>query len=258
MKLIDTHSHIYLEDFDSDRADAISNAVDNGVKHIVLPNIDASTISKLIEVCAANKNICYPALGLHPTHVNADYESELMKIRQVVFNTKIVAIGEIGIDLYWDKTHFTEQVKAFVTQIKWAAELNLPVIIHSRKSLNELFAILDEYKALQLEGVFHCFPGNAKEALRAIEKGFYLGIGGVVTYKNSEMSRVVCEVPLKNIVLETDAPFLSPHPYRGQRNQSAYIKEIAQKIAEIKQEDFEKVANTTTNNALNLFKLIKS
>lgn len=255
MVFVDTHTHLYLEQFDDDRQEAVKRAIEAGVTQLLLPNVDTETVEPMLEVVAEFPGNCKPMMALHPTSVKQDYIEKLEEIKKLLFSGRFIAVGETGIDLYWDKTFIKEQIYSFEKHIEWAVKLDLPLVIHARKSLNEIFNVLDNYKNSNLKGVFHCFPGNTDEAKKAVDMGFYLGIGGVVTYKNSAMDKVVQEVPLESILLETDAPYLPPVPYRGKRNDSSYIPVIAKKIADIKGVDVEVVAKTTTVNAGRLFAL---
>ncbi len=255
MRFIDTHTHIYLEQFDADRADSISLANAAGVDRLLMPNVDASTIEAMMQVAGDYPGRCLPMMALHPTSVKQDYRRQLDEISDWFDRENFVAVGETGIDLYWDKTHFNEQIVSFQEHIGLAIKYNLPLVIHSRKSLNEIFMVLRDYQGEGLRGVFHCFPGNVPDAIKAIELGFMLGIGGVVTYKNSTMARVVEAVGLDHIVLETDAPYLPPVPHRGKRNESAWIPIIAEKIAELLKVSTDRVATATTANAVKLFGL---
>jgi len=253
--LIDTHAHIYLEQFDNDRLDVISRAINADIKLMLLPAINKNYHKSLIECTKAFPKNCLPMIGLHPTSVKENFEEELEFIRNEIRKNIFYGIGETGLDYYWDKTFVKEQEIALRVQIELAINHKLPIVLHSRKSLNELLNILHDYRNTELCGVFHCFPGNVAEAEKVIELGFYLGIGGVVTYKNASMAEVVKSISLNHIVLETDAPYLTPVPYRGKRNESAYIKIIAEKIAKIKEISFDKVAETTTLNAIKIFNL---
>lgn len=253
--LIDTHSHIYLEEFDKDRDEVIENAKKSGVGMIVLPNIDSESIPKMKQVVNSDSDYFKMALGLHPTSVKQNYKNELMSVFADFAPDDYVAIGEVGIDLYWDKTFFAEQQHVFDFQIEFSKKHGLPLIIHSRNSFDEIIDVLKPHVASGVKGVFHCFPGNLYQAKQVIDYGFYIGIGGVLTYKNSNMPEVVQGVPLDRILLETDAPYLSPVPKRGKRNESAYLIYIAEKIAELTQADFDEVANITTKNAEALFGL---
>jgi TatD DNase family protein len=253
--LIDTHSHIYLEDFTQDRDEALQRAYDSGVKKIILPNIDSGTIRHMLELSDAYPHFCYPLLGLHPTSVDEQYEEELHVVKYWLEKRKFFGIGEIGIDLYWDKKFKNEQISAFRHQLKLAKSKNLPVVIHVRNSFAETYKVVQEEQDGTLKGVFHCFTGNEKEAKKVIELGMFLGIGGVLTFKNSNLSNVLKTVDIKNLLLETDSPYLSPEPKRGKRNESAYITYVAQKVAEIYNLPLTKVAEITTNNARNLFEI---
>jgi TatD DNase family protein len=245
MLLIDTHTHIYLEEFNNDRDESIRKAIDRGIKYLLLPNIDTDSVENMLAVCKKHPGVCFPMIGLHPTSVTTYYEQSLEILKTFFRHQQFLAIGETGIDLYWDKTLLAEQEKAFIIQLYWAVKYDLPIVIHSRNSLNEIFKILREFK------------GNTPKAKEAIEMGFKIGIGGVVTYKNSGMAKVVEAIDLKHILLETDAPFLPPVPYRGQRNESAYIYEIAVFVAQIKNLPIEEVAEITSKNAAELFKIPK-
>lgn len=255
MKYIDSHSHLYLAEFDDDRQQAIERAVQSGVEFIFLPNIDSGSITSMLALSHAFPNICFPMIGVHPSSIQENFKNELYSAYAFLKKQTFCAIGEVGIDLYWDKTFAREQEEAFRTQIEWAIEENLPLVIHSRNALNEIFRILKDYKNSSLRGVFHCFPGNIQQAQEAIRMGFLLGIGGVITFKNSGLQKVVADTPAEFLLLETDAPYLTPEPFRGKRNESAYIPYIAKKIAEIKNQSEEQIANITTQNALNLFPL---
>lgn len=253
MNFIDTHTHIYLEQFDRDRDEVIANAKSKNLTSLLIPDIDSYHRPKMLEVCNHYKGYCFPMLGIHPTSVKEDYKNELEQLKKTLETEKVIAIGECGLDYYWDKTFVNEQIETLIEQFYLAQHYKLPLVIHSRKSLNELISLIKEYKHLNLKGVFHCYPGKINEAIFLIEHGFLLGIGGVVTYKNSTMAEVVKQIPIDKILLETDAPYLPPVPHRGQRNESAYIPIIAKKIAEIKEINLEEVAKVTTSNAKELF-----
>ena len=255
MEFIDTHSHLYLKDFDKDRDEVIQSGVSVGVTRILLPNIDAQSITPLLDLCKNYPQICYPMIGLHPCSVKKDFKEVLQKIFVYFPEYQFIGVGEVGIDLYWDKTYLDEQKEALRIQIRFALEHNLPVIIHKRQSYYETMEVLDEFKGEKLKGIFHCYSGSLEHAKEIIDKGFLLGIGGTVTYKTSNLDTILPDISLKHIVLETDAPFLSPVPHRGQRNQSPYINLVAKKIAEIKQVSIEEVAEQTTKNAVELFSL---
>lgn len=250
---IDTHSHIYGEEFNNDRREVIERAREARVEKIILPDIDMGTRPAMLELCGQYPDMLFPAAGLHPTSVNESYKTELKEIEKQLGQSKYYGIGECGIDLYWDKTYYKEQIHAFSYQLGIAKEADLPVIIHSRESLNEIFEVLKQYP--YVKGVFHCFPGNTEEAKRAIGSGFLLGIGGVVTFKNNQMGKVIQETGIESLILETDSPYLPPAPYRGKRNESSYIPVIAQKIADLTGTDVKKIEEITTRNAMNLFTL---
>jgi len=255
MQLIDTHAHIYLPEFDSDRDEIVARAVSSGVEKLLLPNIDLNSIGPMLAAVNRYQGICLPMLGLHPTSVKSDYETELEKILNLFQDEKYIAIGEIGIDLYWDKTHLQEQIIAMRRQIQFAIEKGLPVVIHSRDSFPEVFSVLDEFRGKGLKGVLHAFTGGIKEAEKALELGFKLGIGGIVTFKNSGLSEVVKEIGPESIILETDSPYLAPVPHRGKRNESSYICIINKRLAEIFGMEEEEVAAITTAGANRLFNL---
>lgn len=250
---IDTHSHIYGEEFKEDREEVIDRARSAGVEKIILPDIDAESRPAMLELQEQHPDMLFPAIGLHPTSVNENYKTELKKVEKELGERTYYGIGECGIDLYWDKTYYKEQLYVFSYQLGLAKETGLPVIIHSRDSLDEIFKALKPYP--YIKGVLHCFPGNAEEARRAIGSGFLLGIGGVVTFKNSSMAQVVRDIGPDALVLETDSPYLTPVPHRGKRNESGYIPVIAQKVAELTGKDIKKIEEITTRNAMNLFTL---
>jgi TatD DNase family protein len=251
--LIDTHSHIYSGDFNSDIDEVIQNAYNNDVKKIVLPNIDAGTIKRLMDLSDAYPHICYPLMGLHPTSVAEDYKEVLHAIEYWMEKYKFYGIGETGIDLYWEQSYLKEQQKAFRFQIKLAKNENLPLVIHVRNSFDEVYKIVKEEQDGSLKGVFHCFSGNEVEAQKIIDLGFYLGIGGVITFNNSNLSEVIEKFDIKNLVLETDSPYLAPVPKRGQRNESSYLVYIAKKLSDVYHISLEEVAEITTRNARSLF-----
>ncbi|TNF45328.1 MAG: TatD family deoxyribonuclease [Bacteroidetes bacterium] len=251
--LIDTHSHIYSEDFNDDIEEVLQNAYNNDVKKIVLPNIDSGTIKRLLDLSNSYPHVCYPLMGLHPTSVSGDYKEELAVVEYWLDKHKFHGIGEIGIDLYWDRTYIEEQKEVFRYQIKLAKKRNLPIVIHVRDSFNEVVQIVNEEQDGSLSGVFHCFTGDNAEAQKIIDLGFLLGIGGVVTYKNSSLGQVLQNVDVNKLVLETDAPYLAPDPKRGRRNESAYLVYVAQKISEIYQLSIKEIAEITTANARKLF-----
>lgn len=256
MNLVDTHSHLYLEHFNEDRSLTIQRALDNGVTKILLPDIDLESRAVLQALAANFPEVCLPMVGLHPTSVNPDtIKKEIADVETQLASGKFIAVGEIGIDLYWDKTHIALQEKIFEHQLNLALQCNLPVAVHIRDSYNEVWRIIKMYTEKGLQGVLHCFPGNEIQAAEAVKAGLYLGIGGVVTFKNSLMQKVVQTVGLEHILLETDAPYLTPAPHRGKRNEPAYVLFVAQKIAELCNVSVSQVADATTANAENLFKI---
>ncbi len=255
MNLIDTHSHIYLSEFAEDRTEMIERAEKEGVRKILLPAIDSSTHNEMLELEAANKELCVAMMGVHPCSVKEDFENELKIARDYLEKRRFIAVGEIGLDFYWDKTFTEQQYAAFHKQIEWALEFDLPIVIHSRNSTDECISVVKEHQKGNLKGVFHCFSGNADQAKKIIDLGFYMGIGGVVTFKNSGLDKVMSAVSLDHIVLETDAPYLAPVPFRGKRNEPSYLKYIVEKLATIKNISTDKIAEINTANAEKLFGL---
>jgi TatD DNase family protein len=254
MQFIDTHTHIYLPEFDSDRDEVVKRAVSSGITRLLMPNIDIHSADKMLSAEARYRGICYSMTGLHPTSVREDYQSQLEKLEDLYTKHKFIAIGEIGIDLYWDKTFLTEQLNALRRQISFAVEKELPVVIHSRQSFPEVFSILEEFRGKGLKGIFHAFTGSFTDAEKAVSLGFKLGIGGVVTYKNSGLDLVVKKIGPENLVLETDSPYLAPAPYRGKRNESSYICIINKKLADIFGMSEAEVASITFATSTGLFK----
>ncbi|HJV77064.1 MAG TPA: TatD family hydrolase [Paludibacter sp.] len=253
--LIDTHSHIYSEDFDADRVETVQRAKEIGVQHVILPNCDSSTLPQMLSLEAEYPGYCHATIGLHPTSVKENYEEELALVHSELERRNWLAIGEIGIDLYWDKTFLTEQIKAFQQQIDWALAYNLPVIIHVRDSFHETMNALAPYKNSGLTGVFHSFTGTLEEAQEIIAfGGFKLGINGIVTFKNSGLAAVVGQIDLKHILLETDSPYLTPAPHRGKRNESAYVNLVCKKLAEVYHCSETEIGEQTTLNTKSLFK----
>jgi len=254
MQLTDTHTHLFLPEFDSDRAEMIQRTLDKGVTKCFLPNIEVSTISSLLKTCDEFPNVCFPMMGLHPCSVDAKYQQQLTEIKAQFDKRKFYAVGEIGIDLYHDVTFAEEQKKAFCTQVEWAKEMNLPVVIHCRNSFNEVMEIVTDMLDERLKGIFHCFSGTLDEAKKVMElKTFKMGIGGVVTYKKSTLPEVLASIPLSYLVLETDSPYLTPVSFRGKRNESSYIYYVADKLSEIYRLPIEKIAEVTTQNAQEVF-----
>ena len=255
MQLIDTHTHLYHPEFDTDRDEVVSRAVGNGIIKMLLPNIDLQSVDQMLSVVNRYPGICFPMTGLHPTSVKSDYTAQLDKLEKL-FNKQIfIAIGEIGIDLYWDKSLLKEQIISFKRQIAFAYDNNLPVVIHSREAFPQVFSVLDEFKGKKLKGVFHAFTGTREDAEKAMNLGFKLGIGGIVTFKNSGLDLIVRETGPENLILETDSPYLAPVPYRGKRNESAYISIINRKLADIFGIKEEEMASITYSNSVSLFNL---
>ena len=253
MILTDTHTHLYYETDDTKRAELMQRCSEKSIDRLFLPNVDASSVSLVSSLVKSYPDLCFPMLGLHPCSVKADWQDELKTIKDAIQPQKVVAIGEIGIDLYWDKTLLKEQLQAFRNQIAWAKELKLPIVIHCRDAFNEVYEVLQQEQDENLRGIFHCFTGSVEQANKVIDLGFYLGIGGVVTYKNAGLDKVVAQMDLKHIVLETDSPYLTPVPYRGKPNESSYLIYIAQKVAELHQTDVDTVASITTENSKTIF-----
>ena len=257
MQFIDTHSHLYSSQFDEDRTQAINDAISSGVSTILFPNISSEYTKGMLELCDEFPENCFPMMGLHPCDVNEDnIEAELLHVEQELAKGKYIAVGEIGLDLYWDKTKLKIQEKAFIHQIELAKKNKLPIAIHVRDSFAEAIEIIEKLNDENLRGVFHCFTGSIEDAQRVISLGgFYLGIGGVLTFKNSGLDKTISAIELQHLILETDAPYLAPTPFRGKRNESKYIINIAEKLAEVQQIDIEEVAKITTLNAKKLFGL---
>jgi TatD DNase family protein len=255
MLLVDSHTHLYAEEFSSDLHDVVNRAFAADVKYMIIPNVDNASVVPMFDLCSKYPDNCFPTIGLHPESVKQSYKNELDLLKPLLDKEKFYAIGEIGIDLYWDKTFVNEQIEAFKIQLLWAKEYDLPVIIHSRNALNEIIQILNDKKFDGIKAVFHCFPGSLEQAVYLTNKGYMLGIGGVVTFKNSGLAKVVKEIPIEYILLETDAPYLTPVPFRGKRNESAYIKNIGEFIAQVRNCSLDEVAEITTKNAISFFKL---
>ena len=257
--LIDTHSHLFLEEFSDDLPQVMERARQAGVSRIYMPNIDSTTIESMLSVCADYPDFCYPMIGLHPTSVNESYRQELSIVRErLEAPNNFVAIGEIGLDLYWDKTFLNEQLYVFEKQIEWALEYKLPIVVHSREAFDYIYKVMEPYKKTPLTGIFHSFTGTSEEAAKLLEfEGFMLGINGVVTFKKSTLPEALTTVPLERIVLETDSPYLAPVPNRGKRNESANVRDTLMKVADIYQMDPEYVAQATSVNALKVFGIRK-
>ena len=282
--IIDTHTHIYTEEFDADRADVVSRALAAGVGIMLLPGINASTIAPMLSTCRTWPGICFPLIGLHPEDVREDYADVLEEMEKLLdgdsefrltdenkpsgcqsieescSSISFIGIGEIGLDFYWDATYKAEQLKAFESQLRWASRYRLPVVIHQRAAFDELYALMESFRPEALTGIFHCFGGTADEAERLLSfPGFMLGIGGALTYKKSTLPDVLRNnVPLDRIVVETDAPYLAPVPYRGRRNEPAYIVEVVRRLADIYDQTPDAVAARTTANALRIFPTLDS
>ena len=241
MNFIDTHTHLFASEFDNDIDIVIKNALDNGISKMLLPNIDSTTTTKMLQLCDRHPNNCYPMIGLHPCSVKKDnLEKEISHVEQMLSQNKFIAVGEIGLDLYWDKSTLDLQKIAFESQIELAKKYQLPIVIHVRDSFDEAIEIVERLNDYNLSGVFHCFTGNLEEAQRIINlNNFYLGIGGVVTFKNGGINKIINQVSLDRIILETDSPYLSPTPFRGTRNESKYLLNIAHKMAELYNIDIE-------------------
>ncbi len=253
--LTDTHTHIYYHQGTALLGEQMQRCFENGVTRLFLPNVDVESIPQVQKTCLAYPTNCFAMLGLHPCSVKENYRDELVTIRSAIAETKIYAIGEIGIDLYWDKTTLNIQQDAFAQQIEWAKEMGLPISIHCREAFDEVFEVLDQHQDGRLFGVFHCFTGNQAQAQRAIDLGFKLGIGGVVTFKKAGLDAVLKNIPLQHIILETDAPYLAPVPYRGKENESSYLFYVAQKVADIYERPLAEIAHITTQNSKELFSI---
>ena len=250
---IETHAHLYADAFDADRDAMIQRAQAAGITAVYLPNVDMKSYPQMIELEQKYPNYCHAMSGLHPCSVKETYLSELKFVEKTLQDRKFCAVGEIGIDLHWDKTFFKEQVVAFEQQMDWAQTAKIPIIIHSRNSTTEVLNILRQKKSYTQGGIFHCFGGSVKEAKAIIDLGFYIGIGGVLTYKKSGLEETLKHISLEHIVLETDAPYLSPVPFRGKRNETAYLAQIAQKLATVKGVSVETVGEITSKNAQQIF-----
>jgi len=258
MNFIDTHTHLFSEQFDIDRNEVIKAALDAGVTKMLLPNIDLESIEAMHALEAQFPDNCISMMGLHPCSVNENWEDDLNVIKSHLDQRNYCAVGEIGIDLHWDKSTLDFQQKAFRQQIIWAKERKLPIAIHVREAFNEVFEILDELNDTNLSGVFHCFTGTYNQAIKVLNYGnFKLGIGGVLTFKNSGLDKVISQIDLEHLILETDAPYLAPTPHRGKRNSSEYIPLVASKLAEVKGVSIETIATLTSQNAYDLFKTVK-
>ncbi len=250
---VDTHTHLYSDQFNDDRDEAVQRAIELGIEKMYLPNVDSASIEGMLALESAYPENCFAMMGLHPCSVKDNYLEELKIVEDWYKQRTFKAVGEIGIDLYWDKTHFEEQKKAFLRQVALAKELKLPIVIHARESLDILIELVEEEQKGDLTGVFHCFTGDLEQAKTIMGVGFYMGIGGVLTFKKAGLDKTATDIPLESLVLETDSPYLAPSPHRGKRNESSYIHQIATKLASIKEIDLETVEKQTTENALKLF-----
>jgi TatD DNase family protein len=255
LSYIDTHAHLYLPEFDTDRDTVVETALNRGVRKIILPNIDSTSIGPMNNLAGSYPDVCYPLMGLHPSSVKENYTDELARIEQELKHGNYAGIGEIGIDLYWDKTYQREQSLVFSRQLDLSLQYNLPVVIHARESFREILEILEGYRNKGLTGIFHAFTGTTAIAEQVTAMGFKLGIGGIITYKKSTLPEVVLATLLEDLVLETDSPYLTPVPFRGKRNESCYIPYIAEAVKQIKDIPLDEVARVTTRNAVNLFSL---
>jgi len=255
MEFVDTHIHLYAEEYGELQNELINNAIEAGVKKFILPNIDSTSITGLHQLTQNYPNNCFGMMGLHPCYVTENYEKELSNVHQLLLSNKYCAVGEIGMDKYWSLDFIVQQEEALRTQLGWASEMDLPISLHTRNATREVIDIISELNFPNRKGVFHCFGGTLEEAEDIIKLGYHLGIGGVVTFKNSGLDIIIKEVPLEKIVLETDGPYLAPMPFRGKRNDPQYLRIIAEKIASIKNISLELVASITTTNANQIFGL---
>jgi TatD DNase family protein len=253
MILTDTHTHLYSEAFDQDRDEVIQRALDSGIERFFIPAIDSTYTQAMSDLESDYPENIFLMAGLHPTHVKENYEKELQHVGEQLAKRKFYAVGEIGIDLYWDKTFLKQQQEAFRHQIRWAKKYGLPIVIHCRESFDEIFEILESEKSDDLYGIFHCFTGSLEQARTAISYNMKLGVGGVVTFKNGKIDRFLDQIDLKHIVLETDSPYLAPVPYRGKRNESAYLINVLEKLSDVYSVSKEEIARITTENSKKVF-----
>lgn len=251
---VDTHAHVYSDEFNEDREAMLRRCDEAGVKRIYMPNVDHASIDGMMELESRSNGQCIAMMGLHPCSVKKDFQRELYLVEDWLSKRKFSAVGEIGTDLYWDKTFWEQQQEAFTIQVNWAKQYQLPIVIHCRESIDQTIDLVEKLRDDKLTGIFHCFSGNAEQARRMVNMGFLLGIGGVATFKNGGLDKVLPDVELKHLVLETDSPYLAPVPHRGKRNEPGYIPLIAKRIAEIKNISIEEVKKQTTQNALALFR----
>jgi len=256
MDLVDTHCHLYLDEFSADRTEVIKRGEETGIKKFLLPNIDSSSVEAMLNLSEQNSN-CLPMMGLHPCSVNENWDKEIANTEKWLRERGIKwhGIGETGLDYYWDKTFIPTQKENFEQHINWAKQLQLPIIIHSRDALDDCIEMIEKNKVENLRGIFHCFSGTMQQAQRIMDLDFYMGIGGVITFKKAGLAELVSEIPLDYLVLETDSPYLAPVPFRGKRNESSYLKFVVSKIAEVKNQTEEVIAEITTANAGKIFNL---
>ncbi len=256
--LVDTHTHLFVAEFDADRAQVIARALDAGVEKMLLPNIDENTIEAMHQLAADYPQNCFPMMGLHPSSVDKSFRSILERMEELIKKKQYVGIGETGLDYYWDRTYVKEQKKSLERHIDWAIRYGLPIVLHTRDSFDDTYEMIRYHHNENLKGVFHCFSGTRADALKIIELGsFKLGVGGVFTFKNSKLRDELKDIPLEYLVLETDSPYLTPHPFRGKRNESAYLKIIAERLAEERKMSLEEIEEATSRNAESLFSGIK-
>lgn len=253
MLLIDTHTHLYSDDYAQDRPEMIDRAIKAGIQKFYMPGIDSTCIEGMLALEQQYPDVCIPMMGLHPCYVKENYKEELQIAKNWLDNRHFVAIGEIGLDFYWDTTFADQQVEAFKLQMEWAHEKKLPIVIHTRNAMQQTIDAVKPFAARGLQGIFHCFSGSYESAAQIVNMGFYLGIGGVLTYKNAGLPAALEKIDLSHMVLETDAPYLTPVPFRGKRNESAYMVHVAEKLADVKQVSLEVVAKITSENAVKIF-----
>lgn len=251
--LVDTHTHLYSDDFESDRKEMIERALQAGIGRMYMPGIDSSCIDGMLLLEQRYPEVCIPMMGLHPCYVKENYKQELQVVKDWLDKRSFVAVGEIGLDFYWDSTFADQQLEAFKVQMEWALEKNIPIVIHTRNAMQPTIDAVKPFAARGLRGIFHCFSGSYESAVQITNMGFHLGIGGVLTYKNAGLPAALEKIDLQFMVLETDAPYLTPVPFRGKRNESSYVTYVAEKLAEVKQVSLETVAQITTENALKIF-----
>ncbi len=253
MILTDTHTHLYSEAFDEDQKEMMQRALNAGVERFFVPAIDSTYTTAMKRLKQNYPSNVHLMAGLHPTHVKENFKEELVHVKSLLDEEAMVAVGEIGVDLYWEKKYLSQQLEAFETQINWSLDHDLPIVIHCRDAFDEVFEVLENFRGTSVSGIFHCFTGNLEQAKQAVDLNLKLGIGGVVTFKNGKIDQFLNQIEIENIVLETDAPYLAPVPYRGKRNESSYLVDIAEKVAQIYSRSLEEVAEITTDNSRNIF-----